>query len=103
MRYIIWASSLILLAGCANNPPIKPVPLEVPVEVAIPVATGCIPPGATPTRPLSLKGRYTTEQWAALAPGAKQEAIKAQAGDRMNYTDRLQAATSGCTEARPTL
>jgi len=35
-----------------------------------------------------------------MPPGAKAAAVEARAGERMNYTDRLEAATSGCKEVK---
>ena len=65
-------------------------------EVPIAVATGCIGKDGRPEAPTTLKQRYTKEQWASLAPGARQAAVQAQAGARMNYEDALRASTSGC-------
>ena len=98
MRSILWASSLALaLAGCASTKSaIKPQVEQVPVEVVVAVATGCIDAKGRPAVPARLQDRYTPEQWAALAPGAKAEAFKAQAGERMNYGDLLYASTSAC-------
>lgn len=67
-----------------------------PVEYAVPVASGCVGDGGKPQPPKPLKGRYTTDQWAAMPPGSKAQAVAAQAGHRMNYEDQLAASTAGC-------
>lgn len=85
-----------VLTGCAGSTP------EVRVEyrtVPVPVSVGCVVDRPAPIRPLN--EQITPEQWERLAPGAKAEAIRAQAGERMNYSDRLEASTSGCKNAEP--
>jgi hypothetical protein len=63
---------------------------------AVPVAAGCVAEGGKPQPPRPLKGRYTPEQWGAMPPGAKAQAVAAQAGHRMNFEDQLAASTAGC-------
>ncbi|MEZ0495386.1 hypothetical protein [Sphingomonas sp. IW22] len=65
------------------------------VETApVAVAVGCVvnrPARVTPLREL-----VPAAQWAARAPGAKAQAVRAQAGRRMNHADALDAATRAC-------
>lgn len=86
------------VSGCAtdDNTRLRPHQ-EVKIETApVLVATGCIDEQGRPAKPQTLKQRYTPEQWAALPPGAKAQAARAQSGTRMNYEDDLDAATSAC-------
>jgi hypothetical protein len=85
---------LLVLAGCQHAPesPAKPY-RELPVVVAV----GCVQ--NRPMAPQSLRERYSDDQWTALAPGAMARAVQAQAGDRLNYADKLDAATKGCKAA----
>jgi hypothetical protein len=98
MRSIKLASSaaiaLAALAGCGGHP--RSAGDQAPLSFGVPVATGCVGQGGKPTVPAPLRTRYTAAQWAAMPPGAKAQAVAAQAGHRMNYEDRLGAATSGC-------
>jgi hypothetical protein len=85
-----------ILTGCATPEP------EVKIEyrtVPVPVSVGCVVDKPAPVRPLNKQ--IAPEQWETLAPGAKAEAVKAQAGERMNYSDELEASTSGCKNAEP--
>jgi hypothetical protein len=102
MRFTVTASSLIAalaLAGCTTT---RTVIEEVPVEVYVPVAVGCLPDtdgdgvGERPTPVIPMRDTISEEQWRALAPGAKAEAVRVQAGRRMNHADQLEAATFGC-------
>jgi hypothetical protein len=45
---------------------------------------------------MPLASRISPSDWAARAPGAKAQAVRAQTGVRMNYEDRERAATSAC-------
>jgi hypothetical protein len=97
MRSIKLASKLSLmgllaLGACTTPGEIRTEYIEVPMAVP----TGCVAEGGKPEVTASLRDRYTAEQWAALAPGAKANAIRAQAGRRMNYEDALRAATAAC-------
>jgi hypothetical protein len=97
MRSITLASSLLMLAACTTaRAPIKPQVEQVPVEVAIPVATGCIATNGRPDPIKPLRDQKPLAEWNKLAPGAKAAAIQAQAGIRMNITDLDRAATSAC-------
>jgi len=88
------AGVLALLSACASNPKVEPEReyRELPVAVAV----GCVKD--RPARPQTLLERFTDDEWSALAPGAMARSVEAQAGDRMNYSDRLDAATKGCRE-----
>lgn len=97
MRSITLASSLLMLAACSTTKaPIKPAVEQVPVEIAIPVATGCIATNGRPAPVKPLRQQMKPDAWAKLAPGAKAAAIQAQAGIRMNTEDLDRAATSAC-------
>jgi hypothetical protein len=94
MKRLILSTSFALAACGGGERPATPS--DTPTSYAVPVATGCVAEGGKPERPQTLKERYTAEQWAALPPGSKAEAIAAQAGKRLNYEDELNAATAGC-------
>jgi len=98
MRYIKLAFSLtvLTLTACAGSSLQTDRPKDEPVKYGVPIATGCIGEDGRPAIPGPLKSRYTQEQWDALAPGAKANAVAAQAGTRMNYEDEDRAATAGC-------
>jgi len=83
----------LLISGCSDKPELKIV--LKPVPVATPV--GCV--ADRPEAPMSLALRISDETWAMLAPGAKARAFEAQAGERLNYEDRLAVATSACRDA----
>lgn len=84
----------LALPGCAGRP--DPIIETRIVEVPVPVATGCISDAGRPEAVKPLRDTITPEEWQARAPGAKAETIRAQAGTRMNRTDKLEAATSEC-------
>lgn len=90
-----FALLLGLLSACATAPKAEP---ETRYKIAkAAVAVGCVVDRPAP--PMPLNQRITPEEWEARAPGAHAESFKAQAGERMNYEDRLEAATSGCKDA----
>lgn len=90
--------SAILLGGCAGDP--GPVPSVPPIRTAsVAVAVGCVVD--RPEEVVPMNRQVTPEQFRALAPGAMAQAVKAQAGARMNYEDRLASATFGCRDAPP--
>lgn len=103
MRSMLKASSLLIaglaLASCGTT---KTIIEEVPVNVYVPVIAPCVADpdkdgkGNRPDRVKSIRDAVPREQWDALAPGAKAEAVRAQAGRRMNYEDEDRAATSAC-------
>ena len=94
MRYVATAFSLILIAGCTKTVTEERIVYQ---DVPVPVPVGCVV--NRPTEPDPLRARYTDAQWAALAPGARAQAIAAQAGDRLNHTQAQAAALSGCKDA----
>lgn len=99
MRYTKTAFSLVAclaLAACATTQPRPPIVETVTVEVPVPVATGCIATGGRPAPVKPLNEQTARDDWYKLAPGAKANAVKGQAGDRMNNADLDRAATSGC-------
>ena len=83
----------LIVASCGEHP--KSAATE-PVSYAVPVATGCVAKDGRPAPPQPLNRRYTAEQWAAMPPGAKAQAVAAQGGERMNFEDRDRAATAAC-------
>ena len=88
--------TVLVVTACTNRAAIKPAVEQVPVNVAVPVATGCIATTGRPALVVPLKSALTTEQWNKLAPGAKAAAVQVQAGERMNNADLDRVATSAC-------
>ena len=84
------------LSACAAQLP-APEPTTVYRDAPIAVAAGCVVDRPAPIVPL--RDRVPPAEWAARAPGAKAQAIAAQAGRRMNHQARTDAATSGCAAA----
>lgn len=81
----------LALAGCGGSQARPEVHYEtVPVVVTAPCVVN------RPTAPVSLKQAIPDAQWAQMPTGAKARAVEAQAGRRLNYEDRLEAATAGC-------
>lgn len=95
--WLLIAGATACLSGCAT--PGEQPPTIVYKEAKVAVATGCIVNRPEAVQPLNK--RISPDTWASLAPGAKAQAVKAQAGDRLNYEDELRAATAGCSEAQP--
>lgn len=91
--WISLSVAVLLLSGCGAKPE-RPKASFNTIPVA--VATSCVDPKGRPAVPPTLKQRYTAEQWASLPPGAKAQAVAAQAGARLNYEDEDRAATAGC-------
>lgn len=96
MRSITAVFSLAILAACTSGPDIRPQPEQVPVEVLMPVATGCIAETGRPPLPDPLNAKINEDEWTAMPAGSKSEAVLAQAGRHMNYEDEERAATSTC-------
>lgn len=88
--------AVFLIAGCNGQTPEPKVEYQV---VNVPVSVGCVVD--KPEALVPLNKQIAPEQWENMAPGAKAEAIKAQAGYRMNYSDEFEASTSGCKNAEP--
>ena len=83
-----------VLAGCKS----APVDPKVEYRTAnVAVAVGCVV--NAPAKPPAINTLIPQDTWKSLAPGAKSQAVKAQAGERMNYQDQLEASTSGCRKA----
>lgn len=95
MRALVAVAVCVALAGCAHNPP--PPPQIVYQEVKVPVAVGCV--RDRPERVKSLAEQITQTIWAGMPTGAKAQAVKAQAGRRQNYEDKLSASVAGCPDA----
>lgn len=92
-----WAVSiglLIALPSCTNTVAREPAIRFQDVNIAVPV--GCVVNRPEPVRPMNTQ--ISNEAWDSLPPGSKARAVEAQGGDRMNYTDRLEAATKGCAD-----
>lgn len=87
--------TLIALAACAK-PDVRPIIEEVPVEVPVAVATGCVATSGRPAGVKPLKDEIAPDEWKRRAPGARAEAVRAKAGQRQNYAEALMAATSAC-------
>lgn len=88
---------VISVCGCARNPPPEPSTIYKTVEVRVP--SPCVTDRPPEVQPLNR--RVPPANWAALAPGAKAQSVKAQAGERMNYEDKLRVATNACPEIMP--
>lgn len=93
---LLLVVAMMLLSGCNGGDHHAPAVSEKPAPYAVPVSAGCVGADGRPGRPQPLNQRYSADQWAALAPGAKANAVAAQAGARLNYEDEDAAATSGC-------
>lgn len=94
-RIALVVPLFLALTACPGSPP-KSAGSDAPVSYAVPVAVGCIATGGKPAAPTTLKQRYTREQWDAMPPGAKSQAVAAQGGKHMNFEDESAAATSTC-------
>lgn len=105
MNYAVRASSLLAvsclaLVGCAttkSSPDLPPTEPSVVIrEVNIPVPVGCVSDKGKPDPVVPLSQTIPDEEWAVMPPGAKAQAVKAQAGKRLNYEDELAASTASC-------
>lgn len=81
------------LSACVGRTP-APEPTIVYRDAAVAIAAGCVVD--RPAAIVPLRDRVPPAEWAARAPGAKTQAIAAQAGRRMNHQTLSDAATSGC-------
>lgn len=89
-------AGVLMLGGCAGARPVEPEIRyqQVPVAVAAPCVVD------RPAEVTPLNRRVPQGDWDARAPGAKAATIEGQAGERLNYEDRLRAATAGCRETK---
>ncbi len=85
-------AGLLVLTGCQTTERIRYK------EARVAVSAPCVVdrPEKTP----NLLTSHPDGIWGVMPPGAKAAAVEARAGERMNYTDRLEAATSGCKEVK---
>jgi hypothetical protein len=85
-----------LLAACAHKPDARPEPIVTTVEVAVPVAVGCVPPNlaAAPTYP-------DTDQALKSAPDAASRYQLLYAGRkvRTGRLGELEPIVAGCPKA----
>lgn len=103
MRYLKKAFNTALLAalatGCTTIPDndLPPREQEVRIEtVPVVVAVPCVSAQGKPDKVVPLNERMTRKQWDAKPTGAKAQAVRGQAGRRLNYEDELAASTAGC-------
>lgn len=96
LAFAALVMAAILIASCAGGDHHAAAAAEKPLSFAVPVSAGCVAATGRPEKPQPLNRRYTAEQWAALAPGAKANAVAAQGGARLNFEDEDSAATTGC-------
>lgn len=97
MKIILRLALVAGLAGCAGRAP-PPEPAIVYRDVPTAVAVGCVVD--RPVAPDALRVRVPAAEWAQRAPGAKAQAVLAQAGRRMNHETAAAAATAGCADAK---
>lgn len=96
MRHILVIALVAILSACMARAP-APEPAVSFRDVAVPVAVGCVVD--RPAAPAPLRDRVPADAWAARAPGAKAQAVRAQAGRRLNFESALDASTVGCSPA----
>ena len=89
--FILVATAL--LCSCGARPKTA---ADAPIHYAVPVAAGCVAEAGKPLAPRPISETHPADQWQAMPAGVKAQAIAAQAGRRLNYEDRLSAATAGC-------
>lgn len=90
-RVVLAGLLVSALAACAGRTPEPKIEYRT-VSVPVPAPCAIDIPGIVK----GLKVLIPLEQWQALAPGAKASAVEAQAGERLNYEERLSASYSGC-------
>lgn len=93
MRSISYFTCAVMLtlAGCST----PPVVVEHPVIVEKPVSITCVL-GTRPMEPVTLKSKYTPDQWALLTTDQREKLLAASSIDRKTYGDNLYVATVGC-------
>lgn len=82
-------AGLLVLSGCAAKEPRIRYK-----EARVAVSAPCV--GVRPEKMPNLLTSHPDAIWEAMPPGSKAGAVEARAGERMNYTDALEAATAGC-------
>lgn len=85
---------LIALAACTTTA--RPDPEREYVQLPVAVAVGCVKDRPAP--PVPLREQHPDVDPATMPPGALARAVEAQGGERLNYENRLEAATSECKE-----
>lgn len=89
---LFFLAPFVLLAACAGQP--KTVIREVPIEVKVPVRMPCM--GERPEQPVSLRDKFTEDEWRALTTDQRANLVAAQAIARMIYGNQLADASAGC-------
>lgn len=87
-----WMICITLVSSACGGPPKVPPPPTVKIPVAVP----CVASGGKPEPIEPLSASFPEDVWAAMPPGSKAQAVKGQAGRRMNYADELLASVAGC-------
>ncbi|MDR6128776.1 hypothetical protein QE361_003210 [Sphingomonas sp. SORGH_AS802] len=97
IRTILALAIACGLSACAAQLPAPaPEPSIVYRDAAVAVPVSCVVDRPAPVVPL--RERVAPAEWRTRAPGAKVQAIAAQAGRRMSHQTLSDAATSGCTD-----
>ncbi len=95
---LLVATPAALLAACAGRQTPPPQPILTPVEVAVPVATGCVPANlaAAPEYP-------DTDQALRTAPDAASRYQLLYAGRKVRVArnNELEPIVAGCPRAVP--
>ncbi len=95
-RLAVLAAAAMPLAACAGRQTPPPQPILTPIEVAVPVATGCVPPNlaAAPDYP-------DTDQALRSAPDAASRYQLLYAGRkvRVGRLGELETVVAGCPKA----
>lgn len=81
-------AGLLVLSGCQTTERIRYK------EARVAVSAPCVVD--SPEKTPNLLASHPDAVWNVMPPGAKANAIEARAGERMNYTDNLETAASGC-------
>ena len=84
--------SIVLASSACGGPQTVPPPPSVKIPVIVP----CVASGGKPQAIEPLSASYPEGVWAAMPPGSKAQAVKAQAGRHLNYEDELFASVAGC-------
>lgn len=84
----------VVLGGCSTTREL-PIVRDRVSEVRVAVAAPCRQ-GERPTEPVSLRDRFTNEEWQAMTTDQRENLVSAQGLDRKVYGDRLAVNTAGC-------